>query len=232
MKQLIKKVLWNLTGRMDHLKVSIPTEKNWYGNSYGGFYVAESLLSSKSLVYSFGIGEDISFDRGLIEKHGCKVIGFDPTPKSINWIKTQELPANFELFDYGIGKESKREKFYLPKNPAHVSGSAIAQTNVSDHNFISVQLKSLKDIMNDLGHDKVDVLKMDVEGTEYEVLPSIFDSGLHIDQILVEFHERFFPNGKEKTKEILAMMHLHGFEVFGISSSYEEVSFVRIEALN
>ncbi len=231
MKQLIKKVLWTLTGRWNHIKVEYQCEKKWYGNAYGGFYLIESLLSSESQVYSFGIGEDTSFDTELIQKHKCKVFGFDPTPKSIKWVESHETPANFHFFEFGIGKTSREEKFFLPKNPNHVSGSAISQPNVSDQNFVSVELKTLADTMTELGHHKLDVLKMDIEGSEYEVLPSILEAEFEIDQILVEFHERFFPNGKEKTKAILGLMKSHGFEIFGISPSHEEISFVRSAAL-
>ena len=33
-----------------------------------------------------GCGEDISFDLGLIEMFDCDVYGFDPTPKSIDFV--------------------------------------------------------------------------------------------------------------------------------------------------
>ena len=33
------------------------------------------------MVYSVGLGQDISWDKALIEKYRCEVYGFDPTPK-------------------------------------------------------------------------------------------------------------------------------------------------------
>lgn len=231
MKQLIKKTLWTLTRRWDHLRIEVNCDKRWFGNRYGGFFVAESLVSSRTLIYSFGIGEDTSFDCELIKKYNCEVFGFDPTPKSIQWVAKNNLPNNFHFYDFGIGKTSRQENFFLPKNPDHVSGSVVSQSNVTDSDSVLVQLKSLEDTMSELGHDKVGILKMDIEGSEYEVLPGILEADLNIDQILVEFHERFFTDGKSKTKKILALMKAHGFEIFGISPSYEEVSFVRMAAL-
>ena len=44
-------------------------------------------LNSKSVVYSIGIGTDASFDLELINTFNCEIYGFDPTPKSIRWVK-------------------------------------------------------------------------------------------------------------------------------------------------
>ena len=37
-------------------------------------------------------------------------------------------------------------------------------------------MKSLADIANELGHSHIDVLKMDIEGSEYEVIENILES--------------------------------------------------------
>jgi FkbM family methyltransferase len=36
------------------------------------------------------------------------------------------------------------------------------------------------------------VIKMDIEGEEYSILPQILNSNIKIDDIYIEFHERFF----------------------------------------
>jgi FkbM family methyltransferase len=227
LKSKIKKLFLKITGKVNHLKKGTHCKYNWYGNSYGGFYVCPELLNENAIVYSFGIGEDISFDNAIIEKHSCKVFGFDPTPKSINWIINQKKRLNFEFFDFGLDSKSGFVEFYLPNNDEHVSGSILKQKNVSELKKVSVEMKSFVDITKKLGHNHIDVLKMDIEGSEYEVMDSILDSKLSINQILVEFHERFFTDGKDKTIEIIKKMKKNGYEIFAISDSFEEVSFIR-----
>ena len=140
-----------------------------------------------------GIGEDVSFDLALIADHNCHVFGFDPTPKSINWLKQQKsLPSKFVFFEYGIDVKSGLANFYLPKNPDHVSGSVVKQENVNEKQKLVVEMKSLKDIINTLGHRKIDILKIDIEGAEYNLLDSILESSIQIDQILIEFHLKIF----------------------------------------
>ena len=229
LKAKMKKIILLISGRFNHLKTGIEVTKTWYGNAYGGFFIAPESLNDKSVVYSFGIGEDISFDKAIILNHNCSVFGFDPTPKSINWIKDQQktLPSRFTFLEYGIGDKSGFVNFYLPKNRQHVSGSLINQANVDEQQSISVEMKSLTDIASQLGHKKIDVLKMDIEGAEYRVLESVLKSDIPINQILVEFHERFFEDGKLRTINSINKMRDHGYEIFGISDSFDEVSFIR-----
>ena len=42
--------------------------------------------------------------------------------------------------------------------------------------------------MEELNHNKIDLLKMDIEGAEYEVINDILEKNIDIDIILVELH--------------------------------------------
>jgi len=215
-----------------HLRTRIKCHYEWYGNEKdGGFYVCPKLLNENSIVYSFGIGKEISFDKEILGKHKCKLFAFDPTPKSINWLKKQDLPPNFSFYEYGIGTKTECIDFYLPIDPDHVSGSATIQSNVSVEKSIKVQMNSFSDIIKEIKHDHIDVLKMDIEGSEYAVLEDIIKSDVVIDQILVEFHDRFFKDGIEKSKEIVNTLRKNGYEIFAQSYDLDEISFVRIGAL-
>lgn len=230
---LRKKGKYNLqkSGSVNHLKKGIKCKYKWYGNFYGGFYACPTLLNKNSIIYSFGIGEDISFSRSIIKQFQCTIFGFDPTPKSINWIKNQDLPNGFNFYNFGIGNTTEIIKFFLPKNKVHVSGSLIKHTNVDTDDFIKVQIKSLKDISKELNHTKIDILKMDIEGSEYDVVNNILNSDILIDQFLIEFHDRFYKNGKEKTISIIDTFKEKGYEIFAISDTFDEVSFIRTKAL-
>jgi FkbM family methyltransferase len=227
-KSKIKRLLRVLSGQVNHIKKTANLHKKWYGNQYGGFYVYPKFLNQNSIIYSFGIGEDISFDISVIENHNCHVFGFDPTPKSIKWVKQhQSLPSKFIFFEYGIADKSGMIDFYLPKNIEHVSGSFIKQDNVDDKQKVLVEMKSWEDIVNTLGHSQIDVLKMDIEGAEYNILDSFLESSVPIIQILIEFHDRLFDDGKIKSINAIKKLKNHGYEIFGISDSFEEVSFIK-----
>jgi len=222
-----------LANAIDHLKVShleetISCDKSWYGSSYGGFYINPKLLNSNSIVYSFGIGKDISFDLTCIKKHKCRVFGFDPTPKSIQWIKTQKIHPNFHFHEYGLsGGKSGKATFYIPESAYGTSGSLLKSDELNIVKPIEVMMKSFDDIAAELGHTNIDVLKMDIEGSEYEVLENVLKSQVIIDQILVEFHDRQFDQQTYRSKVIVERMLQAGYGIFAHSDTYEEISFIK-----
>jgi FkbM family methyltransferase len=227
-KTSLKNLYRKITRSTPYLRKRVKCTSEWYGSSYGGFYVYTPLLNEQSIVYSFGIGEDVSFDKTINEKHGCHIYAFDPTPKSINWIKNQALFNNskFHFYEFGINKESGFVDFYLPKNPEYVSGSIINSNHLDSKTKISVEMKSIKDILLILRHTHIDILKMDIEGSEYDVIEDILNADVVINQILIEFHGRFYKNGNTKTKQAVKKLKNHGYEIFAISNSFEEVSFI------
>lgn len=224
---------YRLARRIDHEKVAhldetVTCRKSWYGSSYGGFYLNPDLIDSASIVYSFGIGKDITFDLACIRKHGCNVFGFDPTPKSIDWIKAQKIHPNFHFHEYGISSgHSGPTTFYLPAGAHSTSGSLLRAEELNIVKPVEVMMKSFDDITGELGHSHVDVLKMDIEGAEYDVLENVLKSQMTIDQILVEFHDRQFDQQAYRSKEIVKKIREAGYEIFAHSSTYEEISFIR-----
>ncbi|TDX01733.1 FkbM family methyltransferase [Dinghuibacter silviterrae] len=224
----LKRTLAVFAGQITPIKTEVSIPHEWYGNAYGGFFVHPDLLNDRSVVYSFGIGEDVSFDLTMIEKHGCNVYGFDPTPKSIEWVKRQTLPPQFIFNPYGINAETGFVQFNLPRNKEYVSGSIEKHKGVDESEPILVPMKSFTDITRELGHQHVDLVKIDIEGTEYEIIDHILSSPVSIGQILIELHERFFRDGTAKTGKLLETLKRHSYAVFGVSETFEEVSFIKI----
>src|SRR5438309_2136048 len=95
------------------------------GTDYGGWPIVLGSLSRDTVVVDIGLGEDLSFSESLITKYGCAVFGFDPTPRSIAYVRRRS-PPNFSLFELGVSASGGDGVLYLPKNPAHVSGSLYA----------------------------------------------------------------------------------------------------------
>jgi hypothetical protein len=84
----------------------------------------------------------------------------------------------------------------------------------------------LSSIAENLGHTEIDVLKMDIEGTEYEVIDSILQSGIVVKQWLLEFHHRLFPDGVTRTQKALQQLQKADFGLFAVSDSFQELSFI------
>ena len=165
-----------------------------YGSRYGHWTIPANLLNEKSICYLVGAGEDISFDLAVDQIYGCEIHIFDPTPKSIKFvrhaIKTLHDRRIF-LHEKGLWNKKESIAFYQPENEKHVSHSIV---NLQ-HNDKSIELPvdRLSSIMEDLGHSSIDLLKLDIEGAEYEVINSIWEDKLNIRAIAIEFDEAHSP---------------------------------------
>lgn len=197
------------------------------GSQYGGWSICPDHINNTSIVYSFGVGEDISFDMEIINKFHCNVYAFDPTPKSIEWLKKQNLPKEFYSYGYGIANYNGIATFYMPANPNHVSCS-INKNITKNNSNVDVNVKKLATILNELKHKNIDILKMDIEGSEYLVLEDMLNSNIFPKQILVEFHHRLEKGGIKKTRECIKNLNMHGYQIFDISDSNEEYSFIKV----
>lgn len=85
-KKIIRRIKGFLYKKNSGYRTQIKYPVAFLGSSYGGWSICPDLLDSKSIVYSLGIGEDISFDLELIERFGTSIYAFDPTPKSLDWL--------------------------------------------------------------------------------------------------------------------------------------------------
>ena len=195
----------------------------YYGTEYGGWPVLNRLLNEESTVLSFGLGEDISFDLGVIAKFHCRVIGFDPTPKSVAWLSEQSLPEQFEFVNCGLAGETGVITFNAPTNPDFASYSAV-QSKGTD--TVELPVKSLETIVSEFSIEKIDVLKMDIEGSENEVIEKLAVSKVRPGQILVEFHHRIHGSEFAETQQAIKTLESIGYRLFFISNVGDEFAFV------
>lgn len=194
------------------------------GSTYGGWETLAEVLSSDAIVYSFGVGEDISFDLELIRRYGVTVHAFDPTARSIKWVRGQPTPSQFLLHEIGVSNRNGSLAFSPPANPEHVSYSAFNAALRPD--AVDLPVRRVKTIMADLSHSRIDLLKMDIEGAEYEVIDDLLQTGIHPTQLLVEFHHRLPGIGARRTARAIRQLRASGYQLFAISASGEEYSFV------
>ena len=188
-----------------------------------GFYIVPELLHDKSVVYSFGVGEDISFDEDLIENFHCEVFAYDPTPRSKDFIQKKKLsPLHF--FDVGISDFDGTMDFYFPENNEYVSCSAYNRWGYDEQKQkpIQVPVNKLSTLMVKNHHEQIDLLKMDIEGSEYAVLDDLIKENIPVTQICVEFHHRFEGIGLQKTQKAIKSLNKNGFDIVAISDSREE----------
>ncbi|CAD6572594.1 MAG: hypothetical protein CYPHOPRED_004889 [Cyphobasidiales sp. Tagirdzhanova-0007] len=123
----------------------------------------------KCVVYSFGVAQESSWEAELLERTECEIYMYDFSVEKygpqIEWLD-EPLRKRAHFFPYGIASKD-----------GHVDGTPFY---------------TLKTLMKMNGHDWIDILKVDVEGAEFQVLPDIIeefgDNSLPFEQLLLELH--------------------------------------------
>src|SRR6266571_6042263 len=196
-----------------------------FGSEYGGYFLDPSEMGPEAIVYSLGVGEDISFDLALIHQYGVLVHAFDPTPRVKTWLASQTLPRQFQFHEVGVTDFDGEGIFYLPPRSDFISHSLISARQYSNES-IHVPMIRLSTVMKQMGHQRIDVLKMDVEGAEYAILEDLVREKIHVNQILVEFHHRLSSIGTKKTRGVLSLLNEYGMKVCYVCPRVEVFTLV------
>jgi FkbM family methyltransferase len=216
-----------LLGKEVRVPIELSRPSEFHGSQNGGWTILANSLGADSVVYSFGVGEDASFDLSLIKKYACRVFGFDPTPKSIAWVRREIRNELFQFHALAISDQDGVLRLFCPCNPDHVSACFAPSARTSGQ-FFDAPCETLSTTMRRLGHPSVHVLKMDIEGAEYGVLDQAADNESlgKVHQLLVEFHHWMPPFTIMHTKGALRRLSKAGFRVAWVSTSGHEILFV------
>jgi FkbM family methyltransferase len=216
-----------LTGHDRIYHYDIKPHKETLGTFYGGWTIIPELIKSDSVIYSFGVGNDISFDLAVIERFGATVHGFDPSPRVIRFIADQVgLPSRYIFHPYGLGTEEGEMEFFSPiKGRNYYSICEGSRFTGDQREFLPV--KTVPAIMGSLGTRYIDLLKMDVDGAEYAQIDTLIQNAASIGQLMIEFHHRVGLSTLQETVDCVNRLRAAGFKLFHVADTSAEFSFVR-----
>jgi FkbM family methyltransferase len=195
---------------------------------YGDWALQASRLRPGDVVYAVGVGKDLSVETELVRRHGVTVHAFDPSPESVRWVSGQSLPAGLVFHPLGIAGEDGRLTLrarVAESGRAPVMYSAVDPTRTGPS--VDVECLTLASASRRLGHAGIALLKLDVEGAEYDALRRMLADGLRPGQLLVEFHHRFPGLGKGATERAVAALRAAGYRLAFIADTGREFTFLR-----
>ena len=173
------------------------------------------ILNENSLVYDVG-GYHGDFSYKIFEKHGCYVNIFEPFPQFFKIIKNR-FKDNKKITCYDIGLSNKDENMLM--NDAGLGTSLKKSDDInlnSDGETVKVRNITNHLLVNDI--KKIDLMKLNVEGSEYEIIPELIKTGFikKITNLQVQFHRNYSKNEYHKIREQLKQTHELTFEYFMI----------------
>ena len=196
-----------------------------YGARSGVWTVVPEHLPPGSVVYSAGVGNNIVWDLAMIEHYGVELYAFDPTPRSVRWVHEQTLPPQFHFHPVGLGAIDGSQAFLEPNRERkfNYTGADFAEPGGSE---VYCDVKKLATLQRDLGHQKIDILKMDIEGAEMLVLPDMLASGILPGQLLVEFHYNYPQIPFADFTSLVSQLREKGYRIFHISERGYEFGLI------
>lgn len=140
-------------------------------------------LNPKSVVVDLGgyIGD---FAQDIHSLYGSTVHLFEPVPKFYAQC-TKRFSGNPKVVSHCYGLGSTSGNFPISDDADASSFVALASKG-----FLMAELRAIVPTLAELGIDSIDLLKINIEGGEYDVLPALIKTGYisKVRDIQVQFH--------------------------------------------
>ncbi len=207
-------------------------------NSDGGYVIHKDSIHLTKKIITCGLSDDWKFEKNFTQLNkNCSIIAYDHTVDKDFWyqrfkkdlihffllkkLRWKKIIKIFDYIDYRKFFDNKN-KHYLKK----VVKNSIKENEISLHEI----LQNVNEI----------ILKIDVEGSEYDILSDITKNSKKIISLIIEFHdikrnldkiENFIIENK-----LLKLIHIHGNNWKDIDSNGNpndiELTFVNIDRIN
>lgn len=149
-----------------------------------------------------------------------KAIVVEPNPTNFAYLIRKH---NFMLMNKAVTGGADKTVAFREDVDSPYNGSLIFDyfSNAKVHTIETITLSEIVSMFD----GEIDLLKIDIEGSEYDLLTNAKDKDLlRFKQITVEFHDFVDASFKEKNKEIEARMLSLGFKVTKKGIQYRENS--------
>lgn len=149
------------------------------------YYFKTGSLSPVIIDIGANIGDSLIYFKWLYPK--SKIYAFEPLPIAYNMmLKNVELNnfKNVNMFNVGLGNKNERIKFYSDKKGT----SRLSSINKLEKESDEIQIKKLSSYKEITRLKKIDLIKIDVEGSEMSILEDIKSILINTKKVIIEYH--------------------------------------------
>lgn len=186
-----------------------------------GYYSEAELMTLASILKDDSVFVDIGANKGVFTVFAAKrlpngrVLSFEPTSKNYNVLKRNvdvNKFDNVELFEIGISDKHKVIPIYGP-NERYLDGTknegafSIFASEKTGQFLQDIEVDSLDSILRNNPSQKIDVIKIDVEGSEVDVLNGMIQTILkYKPYILIESNDKALRSAGHTSGEIFSIL--------------------------
>jgi len=172
--------------------------KRWFSDRGDETHRLNYSLNEQSVVVDLG-GYQGDFAAAIYERYKTTVHVFEPMPSFFEHC-VRRFHDNVKIISHCYGLSASAGNFPITNS---ANGSSFIN-KIDQEETLIAEIRAADLTFNALGLDKIDLLKINIEGGEYDVLPCLIDSGWinNIRNIQVQFHN-FVPDAENKRNEII-----------------------------
>lgn len=193
-------------------------------------------INDPDIMYTFDLGpDDVAVDVGAFEgkwsravysRYSCRIDAFELSPEFFPILHevATELPG-MTVHEYGLGGSDSTVKVSGINLGSSVYASPLVHAGTR---WLDGQLRDVAAVWEELGWDRVAVMKLNIEGGEYDVLDRLIEADLlgRIDCIFVQFHE-WIPDAHPRRRKIRKALRQTHNEDWGYPWVWEKWSVKR-----
>jgi FkbM family methyltransferase len=157
------------------------------------------------VAYCAGVGHGMTLELELAKMMRRPVQVFDPSPTGMETVSKSDL-RNMQFFPIGLAAHAGMIRFSLPKELEEGSYSVV-QDGIET---VSFECYDVATVMALEGDCSIDLLKMDIEGFEYDIVNQVLDQQIPVRQLCVEFHPWLAPG---RTFRTIARLYKAGYRI-------------------
>lgn len=173
-------------------------------------------LGPNSIVFDLGAaGAD--FASTVARRYGCRSYAAEALPEVYRLIPQDGRVKAFQVAISGIDGRIA----LVSRDSHHASASFSSFAGLADKGGIEVDSVTLEGFVKLAGVDRVDLVKLDVEGAEFAMFDAARDETLsQIGQLSVEFHDFLDPSLEPACRAVIERLERLGFAALRFTRQY------------
>jgi FkbM family methyltransferase len=155
---------------------------------------------------------DIGANSGLfsflcINKGAKKVYAFEPNQESLQNLNHIVKGINVEVIDKAVYTKDQDLKFYI--DPTNTTIGSVSKDHIVKNGNvleeIIVPAVSLKTFFTENNIDRISLVKMDIEGAEYDIIENLESEVFKkIDSFLIEYHDNYSGQAEKLVNKLVS----------------------------
>ncbi len=182
-----------------------------------------NLLTDNSVVLDLGANKG-AFAKAIHSIQPCEVHSVEPSKEMFDELMKID---NIRKYNTAISSTSGKVRFVIRENSETSSLAAGKASGLQNEKIVEVESLTFNDFLVQNGINKIDLLKIDIEGAENDLFDSFSESiESRTDQITIEFHDFLNHLKKSDVCRIIKRLSERYYVVKFSPRSYKDILFI------